>query len=627
MTEAKAQATACREGSGAAFNRWQRLVRLSRQATLERWCHVVQTRPWLIALVAWGLTTVFSAGLTLRRATTPWSDLPDYDYWGSITGLVTERGVTLDPAALFRHNNEHVVVIPKLIYMANYYLTSGSNIGLIVYSLAAGAVCALLLLWFARDLLRDEPTRWALCAILFPLVIFSAKLSHSYYFGMSGTIWLTADIFVILSAAAMARAAQAQSAGWLFASLLAALLGLLAYSTAIYSLFTLLLFCAAFLLTSRFRGRIPWPVLAAVIAIVVTAVSIWLAFLPHPKGHPPLDFDPIGLAGFVIVYLGSPLAEGYAIPVAGLVIVICGALAIRYLIAQGRGSDIFLWVTLALFAPFNALMTGIGRLGFGIQAAASGRYQSVTAVSLMATVALVLAALPKQGSSRHAARVRAAALICMAAMGLFLVVNSKSIKFYADRLEDKPVAEIAWRQNLAGDWHLAAATPVVRRVQGLFPALRATRHVPFNRQTRCEALLTQRPDYPASQPVGSIEHSTIYDVSSEPREAVELRGWVPRSESPPECIVIVDSEGTAIGAGALGSRPPVGKPQDDSKVAWRAVALYPARLPICALALVSTTSALEPIGSCLASLGHTELGASKKTRCVSHRGSCARSDR
>ena len=42
---------------------------------------------------------------------------------------------------------------------------------------------------------------------------------------MSGAIWLTADIFVILSAAAMARAAQTESVAWLLASLLAALLG------------------------------------------------------------------------------------------------------------------------------------------------------------------------------------------------------------------------------------------------------------------------------------------------------------------------------------------------------------------------------------------------------------------
>ena len=179
------------------------------------WYRIVLQRPQLTTFIAAAVTLAVGASLTFRRATSPWSVLPDYDYWGSITGLITEKGVVLDPAALFRHNNEHIVVIPKLIYLANYLFTSGSNIGLIAYSIFAGAVCAVLLLLFAGELLRDTPARWALCGVLFPLAMFSAKLSHSYYFGMSGAIWLTANIFVILSTAAMVRAARTESAVWL----------------------------------------------------------------------------------------------------------------------------------------------------------------------------------------------------------------------------------------------------------------------------------------------------------------------------------------------------------------------------------------------------------------------------
>ena len=119
---------------------------------------------------------------------------------------------------LLRHNNEHIVVIPKLVYAANYLVTSGSNTGLIVYSLAVGIAITALLLFLARKLLIDTPWRLLLCALLFPLVMFSAKLTHSYFLGMSGTIWLTADLFVILSAAALARAVTAESSNWLVLS-------------------------------------------------------------------------------------------------------------------------------------------------------------------------------------------------------------------------------------------------------------------------------------------------------------------------------------------------------------------------------------------------------------------------
>ena len=113
-----------------------------------------------------------------------------------------------------------------------------------------------------------------------------------------------------------------------------------------------------------------------VAAFILVVLAAWLIHRPHPQGHPPLDFDPIGLAGFVLIYLGSALSEGYAAPFVGSAICAVAVFAIRRLLAEKR--DILLWITLLLRAPFNALMTGIGRLGFGMKAAFSSRYQSVT---------------------------------------------------------------------------------------------------------------------------------------------------------------------------------------------------------------------------------------------------------
>ena len=131
---------------------------------------------------------------------------------------------------VFHHNNEHIVPVPKLIYVANYLLTSGSNTGLVVYSLFARAACTFLLLFLAKNVLADMPWRLLLCALLFPLVMFSAKLTHSYFLGMSGAIWLTADLFVILSAACFAKAIATERPGWLVAALALGVLGVLAYS-------------------------------------------------------------------------------------------------------------------------------------------------------------------------------------------------------------------------------------------------------------------------------------------------------------------------------------------------------------------------------------------------------------
>ena len=186
---------------------------------------------------------------------------------------------------LLRHNNEHIVVIPKLVYAANYLVTSGSNTGLIVYSLAVGIAITALLLFLARELLIDTPWRLLLCALLFPLVMFSAKLTHSYFLGMSGTIWLTADLFVILSAAALARAVTAESSSWLLLSLLAALIGVLAYSTAIYMLIVLVIFCAAKLLRPKLPGPSSRPALLGTAVAALLVLGLGAAFRNAPQGQ------------------------------------------------------------------------------------------------------------------------------------------------------------------------------------------------------------------------------------------------------------------------------------------------------------------------------------------------------
>ena len=347
----------------------------------------------------------------------------------------------------------------------------------------------------------------------------------------------------------------------------------------------LLVFCGSFLFVPRLRGRIPWPALVGVGVVILLVIAVWMIYRPHPRGHPPLDFDPIGLAAFVVIYLGSALAEGYVIPLTGLAIIVCGALAIRHLIAEGRGRDILLWVTLFLFAPFNALMTGIGRLGFGIQAAASSRYQSVAAISLIATIALVLAALPKQSTSQRVTYIRVAVFIAIAAMAVFFVANGKSTKFYANnsrrsRLQRSPCV---WTSRVTSIWRRRP-----RWLEGFYqlvPTLRATRHVPFNADTRCEEFIGQHLPSASEASAGAIEGMATYTVAYETRSAIELSGWAIKAGIPAECIAIVDGDGLVIGAGITATMRPDPLTQRAQRIGWQAVANDPQRMPVCAFAL------------------------------------------
>jgi hypothetical protein len=571
------------------------------QRVLER----MQRTPVTALMAFAGLLIAVCAGLTFRRATTPWSTLPDADYWGNITGLITANGVELSLAELFRHNNEHVVPIPKLIYAANYLATSGSNTGLIVYSLAVGAACAGLLVFLARDLFGDTPLRFALCALLFPLAMFSAKLTHSYFLGMSGAIWLTADLFVIVSAAALAKAVVARSTVWLLASLLAALLGVLAYSTAIYSLIVLLIFCLALLLVPKLRGLMPKPALIGTGALIIALLGAVVIYRHHPARHPDWDFDPLNLLRFVLIYIGNALTTGPLRPVVGLAILAIGAISIRRLMSEAQTEGALLWIVLFFFAPFNAFMTGIGRLGYGVKIAATSRYQSVAALTLIATIALALAALPKGDVSRRVARARAAAIVLLLVVAGLLAVNRAYVRSYTSRNENKVITEIALRQGIQSDDHLKAATPAIGQLDGVLPVLRAAHHVPFNTRSRCEEVLGQHIAATPGPPVGALETVSTYAMSHAAGRAIELSGWAERDGEPPECILIVDGNGTAIGSGVSATpRPDIERAQGRSLglVGWRAVASFPVATPICALALFPGTDQWAPLTNCQAGI-------------------------
>jgi hypothetical protein len=188
-------------------------------------------------------------------------------------------------------------------------------------------------------------------------------------------------------------------------------------------------------------------------------------------------------------------------------------------------------------------------------------------------------------------------------MAVFFVVNSKSTKLYAKRLEDKPVAEIALRQNIAGGQHITSATPAKSQLSKEIPVLRAARHVPFNTVSRCERVLGQHIAAASSPPAGALEEMTTYSVWQQDRTAIELSGWAVQEGTPAECIAIVDGAGVVIGAGA-----PANLRQDPStmcwhRIGWKAVASPPATMPVCAFALFPGQNTWTPLANCQTSAG------------------------
>lgn len=429
--------------------------------------------------------------------------------------------------------------------------------------------------------------------------MFSNKLTHSYFLGMSGTIWLTANLFVILSSAALVKAIADRQPAYLFASLLAALLGVLSYSTAIYSLAVLLVCCVCLLLLPRTRGPISVTVVIGIAVTAVLVLTLLLHYRGRPSHHPAWQYNPVELGHFVLIYLGSALADRMR-ALFGLALLVAGLTSIFWLKAQGQAKNVLLWTILFFYAPFNALMTGIGRLGFGGEVAASSRYQSVTAISLIATIVLVLAALPKGVTSRHLAVVRGTLIIALMVMAVALATHSTPPRNVLQN-EAKLIAEVALRQGLEGKQHLPRGL-----TEPMLPMLRAAHHAPFHWQTNCEKHLYRRVADPNGRSAGAIETMQVFDKANGEGRAIELSGFAERDGVTAECIAIVDGSAIVIGSGVSVSRR-----QDIEnrkghwrvRIGWKAVAEMPRVMPVCALALFDNAAKWVQLSNCQTSLG------------------------
>jgi hypothetical protein len=222
-------------------------------------------------------------------------------------------------------------------------------------------------------------------------------------------------------------------------------------------LIVLAIFCAAKLLRPKLPGPSWRPGLLGTAIAALLVLGLGAAFRNAPKAKPDFAFDLIGLVEFVLIYLGNAFTTGPMRLVAGLAILAAGVASIWRLAAERRIKETLLWVILFFFAPFNALMTGIGRLGYGVKIAATSRYQSVTAIALIAMIVLVLAALPKTASSRREIVWRNVAFGALLACAAIIAIDRSYVANYTARNERKVVAEIAIRQGIEGSQHLKAA--------------------------------------------------------------------------------------------------------------------------------------------------------------------------
>ena len=503
------------------------------------------------------LGSAAAAGAVLLLLSLPWwallprfGRIPHNDYYLVLAELMDASGRWHGDPLVWAtvRSNEHLVVLPALIYRGNVALTRGDNRALSAFALLALAATGAALLAARPGELRASPAANVLSAALLAVVLFAPAQAHSLVMGFSGTLWLGANLLSVAALLAGARHLREGGAGPLALSLALAGLGLLTYST---STCVLPLLLAAALVARRRPATLLALGAGTLVALATSALGYH-----RPPGHPEPSLDPSAIAAFALRYLGGPLAD------APLLAALAGAGGLGASLAlwttRRRGdAGLLPWALLQGFVLINAVATAIGRAGLVPDASLSSRYSTVALLFWVGLLVPAAALAARRWPAKRGSRVAAAAIVVAGLACVLWIRGAPVLAPHLRRASAEGVAEAALR---AGVDYRPALLPVTHAPGALLrlrDGLRALGHVPFEQREPGlpgDARVVERRGLAPGPPVAATVREAL-----RVRGGWQLAGTADGDGASMRWLLFVDAGGRLCGLGAPGepTRDPV----------------------------------------------------------------------
>ncbi len=361
---------------------------------------------------------------------------------------------------LWAQHNEHRPLFPRLIMLA-LALPSNWNVN---YVLAANVLCGigsfLCMAWTALSISANGQRPWWVVPVL-AFFVFSWAQMENWAWGLELTVLLctfavTSGI-VLLSHPAL---------GW-SGFTLAVFMGIVAS----YSFANGILYWVAALPALLVMPKLPRE--QKILRVVLWAMAAFLVIESYfvayhkPGVSPPLTallHAPMAYIGYVVLYFGSPVVAIFSTPpwhggpphpygplhfIPGIVgmVVFLALLAHAWKRKTMPFTEAAPWLGIAAFAVGSALVTGIGRSGFGPQEGLNSRYMTTNALFWCALFGVLALDLRTRLPKLTARPKWAAAMVCT----ILLLAANTGIVYNNRPWEDNARwKRLGWQAILAG---------------------------------------------------------------------------------------------------------------------------------------------------------------------------------
>ncbi len=379
---------------------------------------------WWWSLLFWG-ACVSPPVILLWMIAASAVDVPLNDQWEFVRVLEKDCTGLLDFQDLWQLHNEHRILFPRIVMLVLARLTGWNTLYEIYVGALLGILIFLTLAHQAHNTFKQlelKGLNWAIPII--SVLVFSLTQIENWLWG-----WQIQMLLNVLTVAMGIVLLSAPASNWRH--------------------FTLAVLSCVVASYSFANGLLCWPIGLAVILLVrrekggrlmQRRIGIWLIasifttifyFLGYeqPLQHPSVWLvfkEPLIYAGYVLAYLGGPVRElDYRLVIAAGASALSVWLGTLYLILRSdkrKLSNLAPYIGLGLYAIGSAMITGAGRMGFGIDQAISSRYVVISNLLWAADVMLLVIVVSSASTMTN--RLRASAISGLAIAVVMLIFCS-----------------------------------------------------------------------------------------------------------------------------------------------------------------------------------------------------------
>jgi hypothetical protein len=393
-----------------------------------------------LAFIVGAVPILILLGLIYRYAV----NIPFWDQWDIIYIFENFDSGTLSFNDFWKQHNEHRLVFPNLIFLGAGLLTDYNVIFEMYFSVLIVMITSLVCI---RHLQKNKETiqnHWIDTNLWVPIPFFLFSLAQweNWLWGFQ-IQWFLNILFIIVGAFVISNYEINRYSVTVLA--IAGILSTFTLSNGIlfWPVIWLVLIIRAFK-TPWFRS---WRTIAIWALLSFLIVGLYLYGYKKPGGHPSvlafLD-DPIAFIGYVPAYIGAPLSINRTIMILMGALGIClySYISLRLIIKESAVNlkvNLF-FITIGLYSLSCAILTAVGRSGFGMWQATASRYTTVSLVFWLSLFFLLLVPGTEQiglfPKSWKKARLLGYAVSCV--IFLMICIHSVgSIKYYKQTHESR----------------------------------------------------------------------------------------------------------------------------------------------------------------------------------------------